>query len=355
LAIKPSAHDSVQHLLTHVLPPWLYPVIAALVGWMLAPPQLAGGLRWFIGWFGKRRSVGDKRRADLRGRFASMMATQVMRVSEAEEWQDEQFTELEAEVEMHGRQSRGLLLRRRLESIRRVPSLSAALTQSSDQIILLEGEPGSGKSVALRHVALRMAVAVKAHPSEHGVIPLYLNLKEFRPLGAVDASAVLDFVLASLKRANVVTVDRFLEEEFERGIEEGTWLFLFDSFDEIPAVLGAVEADDVVAVYADALYDFLTSMNVCRGIIASRDFRGPKRISWPRFHILRLTGKQRKDLIEKLDVPQDTEQLLLSGLISADSGLRQLADNPLFLALLCEYRATRPSSRRAHTSCSRTT
>jgi hypothetical protein len=280
-------------------------------------------------------SKGDRRRAAKRARFASAMATQVARVSQLEEWYDERFAELDAEVEMHGRQRQGK--RRQRETIRRVPSLSVALEKSTDQIILLEGEPGSGKSVALRHVALRMAMRVKEHPSEDGIIPIYLNLKDFRPPGKVDATAVLAFVKASINKANDRYVEIFLEQEFDRGIDEGTWMFLFDSFDEIPAVLGAVEANNVIDQYASALYDFLTGMNACRGVIASREFRGPKRISWPRFRVLRLTDEQRKDLIDKLDLPKDVEQRIIGGLATADAAVRQLADNPLFLALLCEH------------------
>ena len=334
---KEAAQSELSRLLGH-LPPWLDAFVVATLTWALLPQQVFGGLRWTIEWLRKRRPKGDKRRAAQRARFASMIATQVSQISDAEDWRDEQFAELDAEVEMRARQHQGVLRRRRrLETFRRVPSLTVALERNSDPIILLEGEPGSGKSVALRHLALRMCAEMKSHPSERGVIPLYLNLKEFRPSGSVNANAVLDFVMSSLKRRSVVYVERFLEQEFDRGIEEGTWLFLFDSFDEIPAVLGTVEADDVIAEYAAALDDFLTGMNACRGVIASRDFRGPKTINWPRFRVLRLTGKQRRDLIQKLDLPADTEQRMLSGLVTADMGVRQLADNPLFLALLCEY------------------
>jgi hypothetical protein len=337
---SPSTVQGTLSDIAHYLPSWLGPVspfLVAFVAWLFAPQTVIGGLRWFINQLRKRRARGDKRRAAQRARFASAMAAQVARVSELEEWRDERFAEMDAEVEVHGRQPRGLLRRRRRETIRRVPSLSVALEESPDPIILLEGEPGSGKSVALRHVALRLATEVKEHPSEQGVIPLYLNLKEFRPAGAVDANAVLAFVRASINRANDRYVESFLEQEFDRGIEEGTWLFLFDSFDEAPAILGAVEADDVVEEYSNALFDFLTGMNACRGIIATREFRGPKRISWPRFRVLRLTSAQRRDLIDKLELPRDVEQRILGGLESADVGVRQLADNPLFLALLCEY------------------
>ena len=333
---SPTIPGIVSRIAAH-LPPWLGALLIALAAWLLLPQNVIGGLRWLIAWVGRRRAKGDKRRAAQRGRFASAMAAQVARVSELEEWRDERFAEMDAEVEVHGRQPRGLLRRRRRETIRRVPSLSVALQNSTDQIILLEGEPGSGKSVALRHVALRMATQVKEHPSEHGVIPLYLNLKEFRPAGAVDAAAVLTFVKASINKANDRYVESFLEQEFDKGIEEGTWVFLFDSFDETPAVLGAVEADEVIEQYANALFQFLTGMNACRGVIATREFRGPKRINWPRFRVQRLTDAQRRDLVERLEMPRDVEERILGGLATADIAVRQLADNPLFLALLCEY------------------
>jgi NACHT domain len=286
----------------------------------------------------RHHETGDRRRAEQRARFATAMASQVSRISELEEWRDERFTELEAEVEIHGRQQRGIIRRgRRHELIQRVPSLSEALEKTSEPIVLLEGEPGSGKSVALRHVAMRLATNVKAYPTENGIIPIYLNLKEFRPTWPVDAEVVRTFIRASIHRVNDRYVDMILEQEFDRGIKEGTWLFLFDSFDEIPTILSAVEADEAIEACAGALYDFLTDVNACRGIIATREFRGPKRISWPRFRVIRVTDKQRKDLIEKLELSREVERRLLEGLETADPAVRQLADNPLFLALLCEH------------------
>lgn len=283
------------------------------------------------------RPRGDKRRAEQRGRFASSVANQISIISQQEEWRDERFTELEAEVEVHGRTRRSLLGRRRRETVRRMPSLSAALEKNREQIILLEGPPGSGKSVALRHLAIHLANRLKQKPSESGVIPVYVNLKEFRPIGPVDAEAVLTFVKASLNRANDRYVERFVEDEFDRGIAEGTWLFLFDSFDEIPSILGATEADEIIEQYATAIYSFLTGLHECRGIIASREFRGPKRITWPRFEILNLNQKQRLDLISKLDLPREVESRIVVELFEAEDAIRQLADSPLFLALLCEH------------------
>jgi hypothetical protein len=174
---SPSPSNSVPEILSRVanhLPSWLGPVspfLVAFVAWLLLPQNVFGGLRWSIARLRGRRPKRDKRRAAQRARFASAMAAQVARVSELEEWRDERFAELDAEVEVHGRQARGLLRRRRRETIRRVPSLSIALEESSDSVILLEGEPGSGKSVALRHVASRLATEVKEHLLEPQGVP----------------------------------------------------------------------------------------------------------------------------------------------------------------------------------------
>lgn len=322
------------HLPTWVRPAWLL-LIPTLV-WLFLPQQVTGGLRWLAAHLRAHHAKGDPRRAHRRGRFASAMAARVADLSAKEDWQDDRFAELEAEVEVHGRQDRWPFRRRR-ETIRRVPSLSVALENSRDPIVLLEGEPGSGKSVAMRHLAVRMAGEVKRRPSETGVIPIYLNLKEFRPTGAVDVQAVRTFVKETINRANDHLIEKFIEDEFDRGIDEGTWLFLFDSFDEIPAVLGAVQADDLIESYATALYNFLAGMGRCRGVIASREFRGPGRISWPRFRVLRLTERQQRELVRKLDLPLDIERRFLGDLAVAEPSIRQLADNPLVLSLLCEH------------------
>lgn len=297
----------------------------------------------------ERRRKTNKALARKRAMFARGIAHELAHLSAQEEWRDDHFTEMEAELEIYSRPRRGLLRIRRRETIRRVRSLSRALEKSQDQVVMLEGAPGSGKSVALRHLAIRMANQVAENPSENGIIPIYVNLKEFRPEGNVDARAVEDWIKSAINKANDRQVERFVDEQFQLGIDEGTWLFLFDSFDEIPEVLGAIEADATINLYETAIHDFLTRMNQCRGIIATREFRGPRRTSGPKFRILNLTARQRKSLIDKLELPPDVEERVLDGLEVADDAIKQLAQNPLFLALLCEHqRDGNPFPRNSH-------
>jgi hypothetical protein len=153
----------------------------------------------------------------------------------------------------------------------------------------------------------------------------------------VDAAAVREFVLASLNQANSRDVDRFLEAEFDRGMAEGRWLFLFDSFDEIPDVLSADRIDETVQVYADALFNFLHGMNRSRGVIASREFRGPYGFGWPRFTVQRLTAAQQRELIERADLPRAAEQAVINGIAAAEPPVARLTENPMLLGLLCEH------------------
>jgi hypothetical protein len=132
-------------------------------------------------------------------------------------------------------------------------------------------------------------------------------------------------------------VERFLEAELKRGMQEGTWVFLFDSFDELPEVLGTRESDVVLREYASAISDFLHGFNICRGVIASRAFRGPSMLPWPRFRILPLTPTRRLELIRKADLDPVVEQELIAHLGLSEPGMLLMATNPMFLGLLCEH------------------
>lgn len=283
----------------------------------------------------------EERRRLLRRRlFASFVESRVRDLDNKEEWSDQRFAELEAEVETIGvREGRGLLGPfRRGGGLRRERSLSRALVKSKEKLILLQGDPGSGKSVALRFVARRMAERAMGARTNNSLIPLYLNLKNLKPGGGeVNAKLIENYVLEALQTDGNRDIHRFLREEFKRGKEDGTWFFLFDSFDEIPDVLSATEVTDVVQAYSDAIYSFLHDMNRCRGIIASRHFRAPPRWGMPTFRIVPLSERRKRELIRKADSGEPVESQLLSELPAANADVVSLSSNPLFLGLLVEY------------------
>jgi hypothetical protein len=282
-----------------------------------------------------RRGEG-RRRLQRRAAFASFVESRIRDLDNKEEWSDNRFAELEAEVETQGVKRKRRIAFRKNRVLRRERSLSKALINTTDQLVLLQGDPGSGKSVALRFVARKMAARTMTAKSLKAEVPLYINLKGLQRKGQnIDAKLVEDFVLESLQHGSNRDVHRFLETEFEEGKLEGTWFFLFDSFDEIPDVLSSSDADETVNAYSSAISSFL-GMTKCRGIIASRYFRAPPSYGLPTFRIVPLSQKRRRELISKADLGA-IETRLLETLPAVDPELAALSENPLFLGLLVEY------------------
>jgi hypothetical protein len=295
-----------------------------------------------------------RRRLARRRRFAEHIENEVRRLNGEQSWSDYRFAELEAEVEAEG-QRRALpflpLLRLRTTSgLRREKSLAKAIDVSREKLILIEGDPGSGKSVALRHVVMKLASRARRR-GLRTVIPLYINLKEIDrpPDRVVDRSFVEELILKALNRINDRDVEEFLEKEFGEGLQEGTWFFLFDSFDEIPEILGSTEPDTVIREYTRAIEDFLHGLNRCRGVVASRYFRGPGQVQWPRFRILPLSEKRREELVRRADLPREVERELLGKLPLAARQIGDQGKNPLFLSLICEHmKSGRPFPESGH-------
>jgi hypothetical protein len=115
-----------------------------------------------------------------------------------------------------------------------------------------------------------------------------------------------------------------------------------------------VGGDNTVAEYALAVKDFLTGMRKGRAVVASREFRGPQTFNVPRFRIVNLTVEQQVDLVRKSGLRPAAQAAVHAGLADTDPELRQLARNPLFLGLVCEYVRSRgtfpPSSHAAYDS-----
>lgn len=328
-------------------PEWLLPVVAwgiALGFFLRGIFFVASGARklWLEVLLPLYYRPDEKRRATRRHMFADFMESEIRRLNALEAWNDNRFAELEAEVEAEGSRRLFDFLKVKestVTGLRKEKSLSRALQRSSERLILVEGDPGSGKSVALRHLAQHMAHAAFRSRNLKSVIPLYINLKHLRRPASqpISQQLIQDFVFKSLNRINDRDVEEFLSEEFKTGMEEGTWLFLFDSFDEIPEILSSTEADQVIRDYAEAISAFLHGMNRCRGIVASREYKGPRFLGWPKFRILPLSLNRKMELIRRTGMKLEVQKSILNGISEASSDFRQLTGNAMFLNLLCEF------------------
>lgn len=136
------------------LPSWLVLVLTALVAAAalitlvkpLAP--VASALWWVIRRPFRRSSSDVEYRRQHWRMFADHVDWQLRLLSAKEDWRDDRFAELEAEVEVEGREWVSRWLRgspSRRVTLRREKSLSRALERSTERLVILEGDPGSGK------------------------------------------------------------------------------------------------------------------------------------------------------------------------------------------------------------------
>jgi hypothetical protein len=293
----------------------------------------------FLGDLGIHTRISPGARDEIRRRrqFCRILDSDLATLAKAENWNDQYLAELEAEVEAEGeyyltRVHQALHWKSR--GIRRVNSLIDAIERSSERRILVVGDPGSGKSVALRHLASVYARRGMSSRAPLATIPLYINLREFENLESdLSTSDVKKFVLANVRRGDSDTAD-FVREKWEQYKTEGHWLFLFDSFDEIPSVLHAPSESRAIRNYADAIRNFLDSAPNCRAVVASREFKSPRDLPWHRFRILPLTDSRQEQLINLSYVSVDKRDLIKRHVAVSDGTTFK---NPMLLSLLCRY------------------
>ncbi|WP_426087071.1 NACHT domain-containing protein [Janthinobacterium sp. PSPC1-1] len=284
--------------------------------------------------FGKEK----KKIIRKRQQFFSVVDADLAYMAKSENWNDQHFTDLEAEVEIEGgyyASALSRLARKKFYGIRRVSSLIKAIEYSAERVILLVGEPGSGKSVALRHLAKQLSERGKKSRNLKGSIPLYINLRELDVADGcnIDSDLIENFVLENIRRGDADT-SAYVRENWVKNKDEGIWLFLFDSFDEIPEVLHAATGSAAVKKYSEAIREFLEGMGGCRGVLASREYKGPESLPWEKFRIIALSNDRQRQLVENSFLDSSKNELVNQHLAMDRS---KLGNNPLFLSLLCRY------------------
>ncbi|WIM94636.1 hypothetical protein ACTOB_006677 [Actinoplanes oblitus] len=218
----------------------------------------------------------------------------------------------------------------------RLSRLLRARWRGAGQLTLVRGPAGAGKTYGLRGLA-RRGMPRGRRPAQGRVIPVYVDLRFFvTDAGPVEANSYREFLAGLLGRGDSFLRGKVLQY-FREHREVVGWLFLFDSFDEIPALLDSTDVARTAEEHLTAIRRLVDSLPNSHAVIASRDFAEPSAITSSRLITINpLSPKNQRSLMKAL-IPQRQPRRTLSKRLSADPGLRRLAENPLTLRLICGY------------------
>jgi NACHT domain len=196
---------------------------------------------------------------------------QLDQIDHAARWNEANYVPLEAEVQI----LEGSTSRRRI-----VDLLTALRSDQRTRIFVVLGDPGTGKSVAMRKLARDLLM--ESGRSER--IPVYINLKEWRPIRAwtldspPTSNEFYHFLYYKIMQSLEYNSQAFLRagDTFKNLFEAGYFFFILDSFDEIPAVLDHEENSWLIEALSNCIVTCVLSGHKSRAVIASRLFRKPK-------------------------------------------------------------------------------
>lgn len=364
--------ENIWQFFFHVpAPSWLLPTVITLA--ILSATgllkvlldvvkSLYKAIRHLIGRFTYDQDTKDFIR--VRSLFANHLIREVIDLNIKADWNDFHYVALEAEVEVDPALDVGIghanpivivwwFLRRLPRALLRITpaarvekNLVIAIQRSKSRAFLVIGDPGTGKTVSLRHLFLRMAEDCAASRAKNAVIPIYLNLKrlnaESRKSNSVQSELTADkvraWILKELSDGQDRSINEFLARNFESILNRGQFFFIFDSFDEIPAVMDALEETEVVQLYAQALDRFLHGTHGCRGLVASRPYRSPRTFIGQKLTIRPLPDKRIKEALGKYLIQErPLAEQLWHQLVYQRDDLLSVARNPFYLSLLARY------------------
>jgi len=215
----------------------------------------------------KQEFPGRQYREQLRS-FCSLLRSHLLDLNHKTNWAEAYFVPLDAEVEV----ATGGTTIRKITGL-----LSAVRSDRQSRVFLILGDPGAGKSVALRKLAAELLDEV----DRSGRVPIYVNLKEWNPERQwceeypPSVQDLYDFILKNLKDRSDVFAAEFLDLYFKPMLENGRFFMLFDSFDEIPAVLDVGESSWLIDELSSVFTRFFSGADQTRGVLASRLYRRP--------------------------------------------------------------------------------
>jgi len=203
-------------------------------------------------------------------------------------------------------------------------NIVSTLLKSAEPLVLL-GDPGSGKSVTLRQIGLKLADWMQH--SKAPLIPIYLPLNTFT-ISLDKNDPVWLFIGETLFEQFGDNLGPQLFGQLDKLLAAGQVVFLFDSMDEMPrADYGA--RFEVLKRFADKYSSNNKFIFACRKLDYRERFESRKVI------IDVFSRGQIKQFLKNMGLPD--WKVLYKKLIDRKLGYRELAENPFFLKLIATY------------------
>ena len=300
--------------------------------------------RWEEGWHGPLRSVsGDQNRLTRADLYVSLRAERDL------VWLDK---EGELQVAPEGRKQRvedAEALGQREQA--QLAHLEQALSHPDLRSLVIEGEPGAGKSVLLQHVAFTLARhRLGGLTPDHRLdlealrgraplapIPFLIDAKDLADSASREQFRGLAVALASHVRSAINS--ELDESELLRGLDTGRYLVLIDSLDEVPGITARRELVRCLegAAKNRSLRRFVLTTRPT-AYLGALDFKPPLR----RLRVASLGAGERAGMVEQWCAAHHRDRAYRENLGSAVAALRQrygrgsvegadLAENPLLL------------------------
>lgn len=271
-----------------------------------------------------------------RDRYCGPLIRFLDRYDDEVNWSDRDLTPLEAEVETE-------------QSNRLRPSIvkdlvSAIRRDRRSEVFVVLGDPGSGKSVSLR----RLVRVLCEQASRTGVVPVYVNLREWKPeLGKITSESLVAFAKDRAYEQTGRDGRAFLDTWYEAFRKSGRLFFVIDSFDELPSVLDCDDKSDLHREVSKAFDRFFTQeIRSCRAVLASRHFRSPVGLKGTRLIIRPFRESQIRNAMQTWLVGRGIDsKKYIRDLFRLRPQLVPLLRNPFTAELIAEYARTSPNQK----------
>jgi NACHT domain len=249
-------------------------------------------------------------------------------------WSIENFIPLDAEVEIITNNKKKRTITDLLGAIKKL---------KKERTFLVLGEPGSGKSVALRKLCRDL---LREEANTVYKIPLYINLKEWALTerwtneNLPTTESLENFILKNLTGRGVDTgIRRFFEIYYTRLYDLGRLYFILDSFDEIPAVLDEKENSKLIKKLSSVIYDFLKGSRdeQSQGILSSRNFRKPNSDYFQTKTTLEIRPFTENKVIESFAKQLNNADDIVNIIFKDKRELSSIVRNPFLASLIIEF------------------